>query len=185
MKKTVFSLLFAAALCVMVSCSSGETADTTPDNWIPDNSTETTADVPDTIPENTGYIVELDNGTTFVMGALADDIVAALGEPLSVTEAPSCVHEGMDKLYNFGSYTLTTSPGADGNARIQEISLISDAIALADGLSIGSDKATVEAAFGSEYTENFGVLQFSLDGAGVSVILDGDDCVSGLTITAK
>lgn len=187
MKKTIFTLLLATVMCVTVSCGTDETADT-----------GAAADVQETVPETadesasaildvveTGYIVELDDGTTFVMGALADDTVAALGEPVSLSEAPSCVHEGMDKLYNFGSYTLTTSPDADGKARIQEISLTSDAIALADGLSIGSDKAAVEAAFGTEYTDSFGVLKFSLDGAEVSVILDGDECVSGLTITAK
>ena len=187
MKKTIFSLLLAAVMCMTVSCGADETDDTTASPDVP----ETTADTADELAAaifdvvETGYIVELDDGTTFVMGALADDTIAALGEPVSVTEAPSCVHEGMDKLCNFGSYTLTTSPDADGNARIQEISLTSDAVALADGLSIGSDKAAVEASFGSEYTDNFGVMQFSLDGADVSVVLDGDDCVSGLTITAK
>ena len=186
MKKTIFTLLLAAVMCTAVSCGADETADTTAPE-----APETTADTADELASaisdvvETGYIVELDDGTTFVMGALADDTVAALGEPVSLTEAPSCLHEGMDKLYNFGSYTLTTSPDADGKARIQEISLTSDAVALADGLSIGSDKAAVEASFGTEYTDNFGVMQFSLDGADVSVVLDGDDCVSGLTITAK
>ena len=186
MKKTVFSLLLALLMCTAVSCSASETEDTSaPDvqETIADTADEPAA--ADSVAEDAGYIVELDNGTAFVMGALAEDTVAALGTPVSVTEAPSCVHEGMDQLYNFGSYTLTTSPDAEGRARIQEISLTSDAVSLADGLSIGSDKAAVEASFGTEYTDNFGVMQFSLDGADVSVVLDSDDCVSGLTITAK
>ncbi len=183
MKKTILSILLASILCLTVSCGGNETADTMSES-VPDTADQLADAVHEFIPA-AGYIVELDDGTTFVMGAMADDIVAALGEPVSVTEAPSCVHEGMDKLYNYGSYTLTTSPDADGKQRIQEIALISDAAALADGLSIGSDKAAVEASFGTEYTDNFGVLQFSLDGADVSVVLDGDECVSGLVITAK
>lgn len=183
MKKTIFTLLLAAVMCTAVSCGADETADTDAAAAVQETAAELASAIADVV--ETGYIVELDDGTTFVMGALADDTVAALGEPVSLTEAPSCVHEGMDKLYNFGSYTLTTSPDADGKARIQEISLTSDAVSLADGLSIGSDKAAVEASFGTEYTDNFGVMQFSLDGADVSVVLDSDDCVSGLTITAK
>lgn len=182
MKKTFIALLLGAALCVMTSCGGTEPSETTADTAnTPDTAAETIAET----PVESGYIVELDNGTCFVMGAIADDTVAALGEPQSLTEAPSCVHEGMDKLYNYGSYTLTTSPDADGNARIQEIALTSDAVALADGLSIGSDKAAVEASFGTDYTDNFGVLQFALEGADVSVVLDADDCVSSLVITAK
>ena len=187
MKKTIFTLLLAAVMCTAVSCGADETADTDAAAAVQKTAADTADELASAIADvvETGYIVELDDGTTFVMGALADDTVAALGEPVSLTEAPSCVHEGMDKLYNFGSYTLTTSPDADGKARIQEISLTSDAVSLADGLSIGSDKAAVEASFGTEYTDNFGVMQFSLDGADVSVVLDSDDCVSGLTITAK
>ena len=183
MKKTIFALLLGAALCVMTSCGAADPTDTSADTAnTPDTAAETAADAVET---SDGYIVELDDGTTFVMGALADDTVAALGEPQSMTEAPSCVHEGMDKLYTFGGYTLTTSPDAEGKARIQEISLTSDAVSLADGLSIGSDKAAVEASFGTDYTDSFGVLTFTLEGAQVSVVLDADDCVSGLTITAK
>lgn len=187
MKKTIFTLLLAAVMCTAVSCGADETADTDAAAAVQETAADSADELASAIADvvKTGYIVELDDGTTFVMGALADDTVAALGEPVSLTEAPSCVHEGMDKLYNFGSYTLTTSPDADGKARIQEISLTSDAVSLADGLSIGSDKAAVEASFGTEYTDNFGVMQFSLDGADVSVVLDSDDCVSGLTITAK
>lgn len=187
MKKTIFVLLLAAGFCFMTSCDTTESKETTASDTtaaITENAPAGTEETEET-PATFYTVVELDNGAVFEMGAIADATVAALGEPQSVAEAPSCVHEGNDVLYTYNGFTLTTSPDANGNARIQEIALTSDAVSFVGGLSIGSDKAAVESVFGTEYTENFGVLTFTLDGATVSIVLDEDECVSSLVITAK
>lgn len=182
MKKTFFVLLIAAGLCFLSSCGNTETNET---EGTDQDTTAAVAETAESIEPAVSYTVELDNGVKIEMGAIADQTVASLGEPLSKAEAPSCVHEGNDVLYTYNGFTLTTSPDADGNARIQEIALTSDVVSLISGVSIGSDKTAVESTFGTEYTENFGVLTFALEGASVSVVLDEDACVSSLVITAN
>ncbi|MBE6569660.1 MAG: hypothetical protein E7658_05530 [Ruminococcaceae bacterium] len=191
MKKILSMLLISGMLCLMNACGTTDTPEneTTANDTAAVSETNTAENAETEAPEDTAdpiyYTVALDNGHVFEMGAIADDTVASLGEPQSKAEAPSCVHEGNDVLYTYSGFTLTTSPDADGNNRIQEIALTSDAVSLTNGLSIGSDKAAVEAAFGTDYSDEFGVLTFSLEGANVSVVLDADECVSGLVITAK
>lgn len=182
MKKTLIVLLIAAGLCLMSSCNNTETKET---EAASEDTAAAVTETAATVEETVYYTVELDNGVTLEMGAVADQIIASLGEPLSVAEAPSCVHEGNDVLYTYNGFTLTTTPDAEGNNRIQEISLTSDAVSLTNGISIGSDKTAVETAFGTDYTDNFGVLTFELEGATLAVVLDADNCISGLVITAQ
>lgn len=132
-----------------------------------------------------GYVCTFDNGTKIEIGAAVDDIPSLYGEPLSYAEAPSCIHEGYDKVYTYDGYTLTTSPDADGNSRIYEISLTSDVVAFENGVTIGSELSQVASAFGEEYTEQFGVIMYELDDVSISIVLDGDDCVISLVVTAK
>jgi len=185
--KKLFSILLAGViLCSAVSCGSAGSAD-------PAGTASAEPVVAgEAAPENTepaaaasGYICTFDDGTAIEMGAAAADVLAKLGDPLSVAEAPSCIHEGTDRVYTFNGYTLTTSPDADGTDRIYEVALVSDAVTLEGGVYIGAELAKAEALFGTDYTEQFGVLQYSIENVKVSVVLDGDSCISSLVITAE
>ena len=214
MKKIITLVLAAILLCGVVSCekedpketegtvlspseSAGETADNIHINAeTEDDSAESeTAELPletETEPNETeepqtadkGYICAFDDGTTVELGAAAEAVLAALGAPLSVAEAPSCIHEGTDRIYSFNGFSITTSPDGKGTDRIYEVALTSDAVLLENGISIGSALDAVTAAFGTDYTEQFGVLQYIKENAKISVVLDGDSCVSSLVITA-
>ncbi len=183
MKKIIIALL--SVLFALTACTA---------NGQNDTNTNDSADTAVSLDESssaseedtsTYYIIEFEDKSISIGGVAEDEAIAALGEPSSITEAPSCVYEGVDRLFNYGAFTLTTTPDADGNDRITEFSVISDAISLKNGITIGSDKAAVEAAFGTDYTASFGVLKFALTGAEISIVLDDNNCVSALTVTAK
>lgn len=186
MKKIILVLLMSAAVCFVSACSSMETEEmtTTVQNVTESDSIDTISSQADTIEEK-GYMCVLDNGISLEMGAVLEDVPSVFGEPISFAEAPSCIHEGTDKVYTYNGYTLTTSPDAAGINRIYEVSLLSDAIALEGGVTIGSSLDVVVRVFGEEYTDQFGVLQYTLDGANMSIVLDADACVSSLVITAN
>ncbi len=191
MKKIIILLILSLAL--LTSCNS-ETTDndgtelpeTESQTAIVNDETESSSEESQTEPptETAYYTVELDNGATIPMGAIADSTISELGAPNSVVEAPSCVYDGVDKVYGYGSFTVTTSPDANGNERISELSLTSDAVSFTNGISIGSDKAAVVDAFGTDYTESFGVLKFNLSGAEISVVIGDDGTVFALTVAA-
>ncbi len=195
MKKLTL-LLLALTLALTVSC--GEVPPVNDDTSIGDTDTETTASeavttdavTEDTAPADTVQVSKssvftavLDNGVTVIIGGDADELISALGDSLNYMEAPSCIHEGFDKVYTYDGYSITTSPAADKTQYIAELSLLSDVVALDGGLMIGSDVSDVEAVFGTDFEEQFGVRKYTVDGAAVSIVLDGDT-VSGITISS-
>ena len=161
-----------------------ETPPETTDGEIPDDkeneATETNAPV-----TQTAYVCVFEDGTAIEIGVAADAVVASLGTPLNVAEAPSCIHEGTDRIYSYNGFTLTTSPDADGTNRVHEVALTSDAVGLEGGMYIGAPLDAVTAALGNDYTEQFGVLQYLVGNAKISVVLDEDSCISSMAITAN
>lgn len=185
MKKILLILLALALAMSLAACV--QTPDTTD---TPDVTTEPSAtDAPDTtepaddVSEGGGYTVSLGDVTVNI-GGDADALIAALGEPIDYMEAPSCIHEGYDKVYVFDGYSISTSPRADGTQYVSELSLTSDAAILDGTLMIGCSVADVEARFGTDYTEQFGIRSYDLGVATASVMLDGD-VVVGITIAAS
>ena len=203
MKKTISMLLLAALTAALVSCggdaaTSTDTSDTnvqtpalTEDLTAPDTDavTEMITEAPapaQTVPAAEGYSCVFDNGIILKLGSPAADALALLGDYSDMMEAPSCVHEGFDRVYTYaGLYTVLTSPDAQGNEYVAEVSLLSDLVALeANGnyLMIGSAEADVKAAFGDPAEDAFGVQKYNLDGANLTVTVDGG-VVSGFVMT--
>jgi len=89
------------------------------------------------------------NGTQITMHSDADPIIAALGEPKSYTEEPSCAFDGMDKTYYYGSFYLSTYP-LDGQDHVKGLWFADDSIATGDGIRIGNTQADVERIFGAD-----------------------------------
>ena len=203
MKKLLVLILASVLLCGAVSCGEKEPSETQAPALTPaetekgtkeqnpsetdaetDASVDTEAAETEAAPAEEGYLCSFDNGTDIRIGAAADSVLASLGDALNMAEAPSCIHEGMDRIYTYNGFSLTTSPDGKGTDRVYEIALTSDAVVLANGISIGSSLAEVEAAFGSDYTEQFGVLKYRLGEVSVSIVLDEDSYVTDLVIVA-
>ena len=203
MKKTLALLLLAALTASMLSCGNDSTtSDTTdsvsgtPDTAVTDAAaigdetaavTEAQTEAPaQNTPAVDGYTCVFDNGISIKLGSPAADALAVLGDYSDMMEAPSCVHEGFDRVYTYaGLYTVLTSPDASGAEYIAEISLLSDLVALdvsGTYLMIGSAESDIKAAFGNPAEDAFGVQKYNLDGANLTVTVDGG-VVSGFVMT--
>ena len=204
MKKTISLLLIAALAAALTACGGdagmpSDTAsgtdtqnpavtETQPSAGETGTVTEavTEAPVQQTTPAAEGYTCVFDNGISVKLGSPAADALAALGDYSDMMEAPSCVHEGFDRVYTYsGLYTVLTSPDAAGNEYVAEISLLSDLVALdVNGayLMIGSAEGDIKAAFGDPAEDAFGVQKYSIDGANVTVTIDGG-AVTGFVLT--
>lgn len=182
MKKIITLLLSLALVASLTAC--GGTSDNSNDTV--GGTDETTADTKSS-EENkntaTTYEINLSNGLTVVIGGDADTFVSTAGEVLNYAEATSCIHEGYDKVYTFDGYSVTTSPDANGNQYVSDLTLLSDAVIFDNGLSIGSGAAELDALFGTEYEELYGVRTYTLDGAKISVIVDAD-IVTSLSVSS-
>ena len=203
MKKILSLLLLAALTASMLSCGNDSTtSDTTdsvsgtPDTAVTDAAvigdetaavTEAQTEAPaQNTPAVDGYTCVFDNGISVKLGSPAADALAVLGDYSDMMEAPSCVHEGFDRVYTYaGLYTVLTSPDASGAEYIAEISLLSDLVALdvsGTYLMIGSAESDIKAAFGDPAEDAFGVQKYNLDGANLTVTVDGG-VVSGFVMT--
>lgn len=134
--------------------------------------------------ESAAFVCTFDSGISVTLGGAAADALAALGTYTDLMEAPSCVHEGYDRVYTYGSsYKVTTMPSADGSDYVGQIELLSDLAAVRIGevfLMIGSSEEDVRAALGEPAEDTFGVQKYYPEGAEVTVIIDGGS-VTGLT----
>ncbi len=79
----------------------------------------------------------------------AGPILDALGEPKNTTETPSCAFEGMDKTYYYGGFYLSTYPDKKGE-KVSGLWLADDTHSTPEGITIGSDREAVEAAYGTQ-----------------------------------
>lgn len=186
MKKLALLLALSLALC-LAAC--GETTPqnvdggkTDTDSAVGSVDTEDTADTP-AKSERATYTVKLDNGATVVIGGDSDSLIKSLGEPIGLLEAPSCVHEGFDRVYSYDGFSITTSPAADKTQYVAELAFLSDAVAMDSGLTVGSEAALLDSVLGTEYEEQFGIRRYTpVEGITATVVLDGD-VVSGLSFS--
>ena len=117
------------------------------------------------------YMVSV-RGTAVVLQEDMRDFVSALGEPDGYSAAKSCVEAGEDKIYVYGGITIYTYV-TDGADRITLIE-ITGSESLPSGIHIGSTKADVIAAYGSDYTEEGTELLYETDGKTLGLQMEGD-----------
>ena len=79
-------------------------------------------------------------------------ILAEIGEPLYVHEAPSCIFDGIARIYVFDGFEMEAIPldGSDEDSVIV-IMLTGDNVSTANGVSIGQTYKDMIAAYGTGY----------------------------------
>lgn len=136
---------------------------------------------------NQGNITEdhTENGYFFVAGGVTigvdmdmDELVSELAEAKSVFDAPSCAGEGVDYIYNYGSYEIRTYPAADGKNRVGFIILKDDMIATAEGIDMSMTREAVIRAYGEDYEEIGTGITYEKGGTKLNFVFDGDDIIS-------
>ena len=161
MKKIIAMLLAAAMMLCFAACDTPET---------PNNPT-------DKEPVQDSFTFTY-KGTKIALHAPADQVIAALGEPLEYSESTSCAFDGLDKSYKYGSFYLETYPIGDKDY-VYGWWFVDDLVETDEGICIGSSKAAVDAAYGAE---NFnGTNAYTVKkGSGVLTIILEKDVVSSV-----
>lgn len=117
------------------------------------------------------------NGVTIAPDMNTKEFLDALGEPLHYYEVKSCAFEGMDKIYTYTSFEVSTYPnGADD--LVSYIYFKDDTITTEEGAYLGMAKADVLAMYGDGYVESAGVYVYSKGGMELRFIFDGETLAS-------
>lgn len=132
--------------------------------------------------QDASVFVFTSNGVDVTMNAEADPIVAALGEPISTFDAPSCAFQGTDYVYTYDGFQLNTYPLNDVNY-VSSVVLTSDAVATPEGLEIGGTMEDMIAAYGEDYTEEYGMYTYTRGDSQLAVLI-GDGAITSIEYLA-
>jgi hypothetical protein len=121
-------------------------------------------------------------GTVIEMGAPAQPVLDALGSDFEVVTAPSCAYQGTDYEYTYDhliirAYTETMD---DEEPKLSGVEFRDDTVTTAEGISIGSSRDDVVAAYGDAASEAEGGLIYDNGSVSVTFFLDGGS-VSGIS----
>lgn len=92
------------------------------------------------------------NGATVELNTEIETMLAALGDPISVSSQMSCHGEGEDKTYTYDGFVVNSYP-RDGKDYVMEIVVSKDGIPTSKGIQVGSSASDVVAAYGKGYKE--------------------------------
>lgn len=94
------------------------------------------------------------NGVEINVGGDANAVVSALGEAQNLVETPSCGGGAEpDREYTYAGFKFNTV-NENGLNKIVKIVLTDDSVSTPEGISIGSSRDEVIAAYGESFTEN-------------------------------
>lgn len=138
--KRYLSIFLLVIMCLAGCKANSSTENTT---TAQNNTSSDDAETKDTA----AYVVE---GVSIVPGKDFADANAALGEPAQYVEAASCYFDGMDKVFTYNGFEITTYPVGDKDY-VQDICMSSDEYKTEEGITIGSTLDEVIQAYGDDY----------------------------------
>lgn len=135
MKKRVFTAVILAAVLVFTGCAK----------------------------KNDTAAFGFNNGElTLTPGDKFNAEAGSLSETTAYMEAASCYYDGLDKVFTYDGYEVTTFPKADGDY-IQDINISSETLKTDKGIGVGSSLADVESAYGNDYTVSGKMYEYYQD----------------------
>ena len=134
MKKIICILMLTVFL--ITGCASGAAS-----------SQNSTTEADNTQDNECFYVI---NDAKIVPGTDFAEALDVLGEPVKYTEAASCYYEGMDKIYSYDGFEITTYPVKDKDF-VQDISISADKYKTTEGITVGSTLKDVTDAYGEDY----------------------------------
>lgn len=111
------------------------------------------------------------NGVKIALNAPAEEVIAALGEPLEYSESTSCAFDGLDKQYKYASFYLETYP-LNGKDYIYGWWFVDDLVQTEEGICIGASYADVEAAYGPEDYNGSNAFRVNVGSGSLTIILE-------------
>jgi len=172
MKKLILVLV---AMLLLVGCSSkGKTdLDAEPEKGLDTTSEAETKEV--------GFSFK-NNDVTINMNVPAKETIDALGEPMDYFEAASCAFQGLDKIYYYSGFELSTYPNKDVDY-ISSVTFSDDSVSTIEGICLGSKLEDVLAAYGDDYKEELGLYTYTLGKTNLTFLIE-DNLVASVNYLA-
>ncbi len=122
------------------------------------------------------YVFEY-KGVTISPDMNTKEFLDALGDPLHYYEVQSCAFQGMDKIYTYTSFEVSTYPNGTDDL-VSYIYLKDDTVTTAEGVYLGMAKEDVLDIYGTDYTEDAGAYVYAKGGMELRFIFEGETLAS-------
>lgn len=136
---------------------------------------------------SSGFKAVVNGSLEIEPGKSVASVIETLGEPDRYNEAASCYYDGMDKVYNYGSFEIRTYPNGDDDM-VQDVCIMEAGDkAVGTDISVGSSLDDVIAAYGKDYTLVGKMYKYYYDDVRYTYFFVMDDAVKyfGYAIDVK
>lgn len=133
------------------------------------------------VPEGYGLLID---GILLRPEGKASEASAVLDLANETGEAPSCVFEGLDKVYRFDGFDVQTAL-IDEEEIITGVIILDDRVATPEGLEVGMNLDDLESRYGTDYVEDFGQYIYEDEAARFIVILSFEDEIVSISYIGK
>lgn len=130
---------------------------------------------------HTGYLFQ-SGDVVMGMNEEVAPVLEGLGEYSNYAESPSCAFQGLDKIYTYAGFDIYTYP-VDDVDYINSIYFTDETVSTPEGIHIGSTVDEMTAAYGENYSEEFGVYTYTKDTSTLSFIVT-DGVIESVEYTA-
>ncbi len=121
---------------------------------------------------HSGFLFE-SSGVTMGMNEDVAPIVSGLGDYNNYAESPSCAFNGLDKIYSYNGFDLYTYPKGKKDY-VNSVYFTDDTVSTPEGIRLGSTTEEMLAAYGEDYTEEYGVYTYTKEKSALSfIVTDG------------
>lgn len=149
----------------------GETGQADADGKESETAAETPAETAAEV-KHSGFLFQ-SGGVTMGMNENVAPILSGLGDYTNYAESPSCAFKGLDKIYSYNGFDLYTYP-KDGVDYVNSIYFLDPSVSTPEGIHIGSSVDEMLAAYGDNYTEEYGVYTYTNEKSTLSfIVTDG------------
>ena len=112
--------------------------------------------------------------TKIAINAEVAPVLEALGDWSSYDESASCAFEGLDKIYTYDGFEITTYP-LNGKDYIFLIDVYADNVVTEEGIRIGDIKPSVIATYGFPDKETSNSLVYNGNGMYLQFLFEEDE----------
>lgn len=178
MKRTLISMLLLTLIVTLTACGGGDKSSLqVPDADAPAEKSEAPAAPAVPAPEAGSKYVLTYRDCPLPMNAEFAPLLDFLGEPDSYFEAASCAFDGLDKTYTYAGVEIITYPDGERDY-ISSVRLLDGSVSTPEGITIGSTREEVAAAYGEDFQE-LGTQYVYEDGdARLSILFEDGAAVS-------
>lgn len=171
-------VLSAFAVCAFTGCDEGESSGIS--SVVNSSVTEESSNVSSTGEVSFTYTA---GGTAIAISAESDPLIAALGEPVSTFEAPSCAFEGTSYTYTYNGFIIETYPD-NGVNRVYAVTLVDNTVQTAEGIKVGDTLEAVHTVCGAPDNSSNFFDMYTTEGAAVQFFCqNGDGIVTSIVYT--